>query len=193
MALSAGILEDVSSGEAGHYNMNIRKTNAAPEAENQRKEVPKMKKLLALILALTMVLTLAACGGSAAEFDPAAMTDSLLASDCFSVALEELPSSKASVFYGLPAESLQSAVMYHGSGTSKEQLAVFTATDEAAAKQFVDLLQQQTNAWIEADKDYAPAEAAKLKDAILRQTGNTVIYVVAADADSAAHLVGKYL
>ena len=67
MALSAGILEDVSSGEAGHYNMNIRKTNAAPEAENQRKEVPKMKKLLALILALTMVLTLAACGGAKPE------------------------------------------------------------------------------------------------------------------------------
>lgn len=151
-----------------------------------------MKKIISLALLAAALLTLTACGGSAA-FDPAGMTDALLHSDCFSVSLDELPAGKAAAFYGLPADKLQGAVMYHGAGTSKEQLAVFTATDEAAAKEFVGLLEQQTNAWIEADTNYAPAEAAKLKDAILRQSGEYVLYIVAADASSAAKIVGKYL
>ena len=152
-----------------------------------------MKKLIACILLIAALAGLAGCGGKDTAFDGAALASELLGSSAFSVSLDELPSSKAAVFYNVDASTLVSAVMYHGSGISKEQFAIFEASDEAVAKAMVPVLQELVNEWIEADRDYAPAEVPKLESAVLRQSGKNVILVVANDGDAAAKIVSKYL
>ena len=153
-----------------------------------------MKKFLAYMLLLAALLSFVGCGGKeAAAFDGAALAEELLGSPAFSVSLDELPSSKASVFYNVDGSKVVSAVMYHGSGISKEQIAIFEAADEASAKTMVSVLEGLVAEWIEADRNYAPAEVPKLESAVLRQSGKNVILVVANDGDAAAKIVGKYL
>jgi len=153
-----------------------------------------MKKTIACILLAAALISLAGCGGKeSTAFDGAALAQELLNRAAFSVSLDELPASKASVFYNVDGSKLVSAVMYHGSGISKEQIAIFEASDEAAAKAMVPVLQDLVAEWIEADRDYAPAEVPKLESAVLRQSGSNVILVVANDGDAAAKIVSKYL
>ena len=153
-----------------------------------------MKKFWIIILTLAMLLSLAACGGKAdAPLDGEALTRSLLSSGAFSQTLEELPAKKASSFYGVAGESLQTAYLYHAMGVSKEQIAVFRAVDETAAKEIVPQLQLLLDGWIEADRDYAPEEVPKLEKAVLRQSGEWVVLVVANDPTTAARTVGEYI
>ena len=152
-----------------------------------------MKKFVAFLLLAALFTGLCGCGGKDTAFDAAALAQDLLGSSAFSVSLDELPSSKASVFYNVDGSKVVSAVMYHGSGISKEQFAIFEASDEAAAKAMVPVLQSLVDEWIEADRSYAPAEVPKLESAVLRQSGKNVILVVANDGDAAAKIVGKYL
>ncbi len=155
-----------------------------------------MKKILLLILSLALLLSLSACGGekeSSKELDAAALCESLLKSSAFSVSLEELPATKASAFYNVEKDSMAEAMLYHASGTSKEQIVLIKATDETAAGTMVGVLQSLVNEWIEADRDYAPEEVPKLEKAVLRQSGCWVVLVVANDPDAAAKLVGEYI
>ena len=153
-----------------------------------------MKKFLAYMLLLAALMSFAGCGGKEeASFDGAALADELLGSSAFSVSLDELPSSKASVFYNVDGSKVVSARMYHGSGISKEQIAIFEAADEAAAKTMVSVLQGLVEEWIEADRNYAPAEVPKLENAVLAVSGRNVVLVVANDGDAAAKIVDKYI
>ena len=153
-----------------------------------------MKKFLIFAVLAALLLTAAGCGNKAeAALDGEALVKALLSSEAFSQKLEELPSSKATAFYGIDASLLQTAYLYHASGISKEQIAVFRAVDETAAKGIVPLLQMQLDGWIEADRDYAPEEVPKLEKAVLRQSGEWVILAVANDPAEAARTVGEYI
>lgn len=154
-----------------------------------------MKKLIPLLLALCLLFSLCACGKNEspkAEMNPPTLCDSLLKSTAFSVTLEELPSTKASVVYGVEKESLAQAMLYHGPGTSKEQIVILQATSDATAESMITVLKSLVAEWIEADRDYAPQEVPKLEKAVLRQSGCWVVLVVANDPDAAAKIVGEY-
>ncbi len=152
-----------------------------------------MKRIVCALLLLSLVFGLYACGGGTKELDAEKLTADLLASRAFSVTLEELPASKAGVFYGLPVEDVSGALMYHAAGVSKEQIAVFTAPDEEAARRDAETLRGLLAEWIESDRSYAPAEVPKLEKAVLRQSGVHVILVVADDPGAAADIVDKVL
>ena len=154
-----------------------------------------MKKIIAVILVLTTLLGLCACGGkdTAVAVDGEALSRELMAGSAFSQKLEELPSGKAEVFYGISADQLKSAVMYHAAGISKEQLAVFEAVDEETARAMAAALQSLLADWIESDRDYAPEEVPKMEKAVLRQSSVYVILVVANDPEAASGSVDKYL
>lgn len=154
-----------------------------------------MKKTIVILITLSLLLAAAGCGGKeeTAPMDGAALTRSLLSSGCFSVKLEELPASKAQVFYGVDGSRLQNAWLYHAEGVCKEQIAVFQAVDETAAGEIVPILREMLENDIRADKDYAPDEVPKLEKAVLRQSGEWVVLVVAADPTAASHTVGEYI
>ena len=154
-----------------------------------------MKKYTIIVLTLTLLLSLAACGEkeSSRELEASALAGSLLKSGAFSVSLDELPASKAASFYGVDKDSVADALLYHAAGTSKEQIVLIKAVDEAAAGTMLNTLKGLVSQWIEADRDYAPEEVPKLEKAVLRQSGAWVVLVVANDPDAAAKLVGEYI
>lgn len=154
-----------------------------------------MKRILPLILALVLIFLFSACGGektAVKDLDAASLADSLLKGNIFSVSLDELPSSKASAFYGVEKEKVEDALLYHASGVSKEQIVVLKATDETAAADMASTLRELVQEWIQTDTDYAPQEVPKLEKTVLRQSGVWVVMVVANDPDTAAKLVGEF-
>lgn len=154
-----------------------------------------MKKLILIILALSLLLSLGACGEKeeSAELDAAALADALLKGNVFSVSLEELNPGKLTAFYGVSEEAVEQALLYHAAGTSKEQIVLLRAKDANAAAETAAVLKALVAEWIRADTDYAPQEVPKLEKAVLRQSGAWVVLVVANDPDAAAKLVGEYI
>ena len=154
-----------------------------------------MKRTFLLIVSVTLLLSLCACGGqeAAKEPEPSALAESLLKGNVFSVSLDELPASKAASFYELNASDVAEALLYHAAGTSKEQIVILKAADETSAGNVVTSLKNLVARWIEADRDYAPQEVPKLEKAVLRQSGAWVVLVIANDPDTAAKIVGEYI
>ena len=123
-----------------------------------------MKNLLTRLVpgVLALCLCLSACGGggktAAKSYDPAATAQALLDSRAFTDTLDTLDKDTAAAMYGIDASTAK---------TAKEAL------DKRVSDQ------------IEALKSYMPAEVDKLNHAIVEQSGNTALLVVAADADAA--------
>lgn len=146
-----------------------------------------MKKLTILLAALAL-LVLAACGGKAPEaagYDPETTAKALLDSGAFTQELSQLDADMVQAYLGLEDEPTAAAV-YTSLEGGYEELAVLTMADEkaaAAAKTAVEAhVAAQTDT--ETEVQYKPEDLPKLKDAVVRQAGNTVVLVVAADYDA---------
>ena len=148
-----------------------------------------MKKLLKRLVpaALILCLTLSACGGggSAKSYDPAATAKALLESDAFTDTLDTLDKDTAAAMYGIDAATITDCAVYASLSMGAEEIAVLTLTDEAAAKTAKEALDKRVSDQITALESYMPGEVNKLNHAIVEQTGNTALLVVAADADAA--------
>ena len=145
-----------------------------------------MKKLTILLTALALVV-LAACGGkdpAPAGYDPETTSKALLESGAFEQELSRLDADMVSAYLGLEDEP-EAAAVYTSMEGGYEELAILTMADEAAAaaKTAVEAhVTAQTET--ETEVQYKPEDLPKLKDAVIRQAGNTVVLVVAADYDA---------
>ncbi len=149
-----------------------------------------MKKLFARLLpgVLALGLLLSACGGggsAAKSYDPKTTAQALLDSGAFSDALDTLDADVAADMYGIDGETVTDCVVYASLSMGAEEIAVFTLTDEAAAQAAKTALEKRVDDQITALKSYMPDEVGKLEHAIVEQSGNTALLVVAADADKA--------
>ena len=83
---------------------------------------------------------------------------------------------------------IQDSVVYYSTGATSEICAVLVIGEKYYGG-VMAAAEGDLEAWIasqiEAEKDYRPAEAAKLEQAILEQRDNTFLLIVAADADKA--------
>ncbi|MEG0755293.1 MAG: DUF4358 domain-containing protein [Oscillospiraceae bacterium] len=143
-----------------------------------------MKKLLPLFLALTL---LAGCTPKpAASYDPAATAEALNSSGCFSETLEPLEQEVFCALYGLDAATLTDGVVYASTGSTAEEFAVLVLKDKAAADAALEVLKQRLADQKEANVEYRPMDMPKLNAAIVNQQGNSVLLVIANDADAAS-------
>lgn len=157
-----------------------------------RKEVFAMYRLASLRLllpALALGLLLTACGGGSSAqqpYDPAAVSQALLDSDAFSEPLDEMDADIAcGALYRIDAQSVTGCAVYTSLTAGAEELAVLTLSDEEAAKTALSALEQRVADQKEALRSYQPEEVAKLDQAIVKQQGNSVLLVVAADQKAA--------
>ena len=146
-----------------------------------------MKKLTILLTALALV-ALAACGGkdpAPAGYDPETTSKALLESGAFEQELSQLDADMVSAYLGLEAEP-EAAVVYTSLEGGYEELAILTMADEEAAAAAKTAVEAHVTAQTETETEvqYKPADPPKLKDAVVRQAGNTVVLVVAADYDA---------
>lgn len=150
-----------------------------------------MKNLLIRLVpgVLALCLCLSACGGggetAAKNYDPAATAQALLDSRAFTDTLDTLDKDTAAAMYGIDASTITDSAVYTSLSMGAEEIAVLTLTDEAAAKTAKEALDKRVSDQIEALKSYMPAEVDKLNHAIVEQSGNTALLVVAADAAAA--------
>lgn len=156
-------------------------------------KMKNMRKLLIVILVLASVLSLCACGGGKAEMNPAAFTEELLANAKFTDSLDRLADPVVPLLYGVDEADYTDAIVYCGTAATAEEVAVFTAKDSAAAGRILSACQARVAKQIETYKDYGPAAAMLLEDAIVKQSGNYVVVVVCTDTDGAAKIADKYL
>lgn len=145
-----------------------------------------MKRLISLWAALALTLSLAACSGGKdpAGYDPAAVSKALLDSGAFSETLEALDADLVKGLYGLETGPEEAAV-YTSTGATAEEVAVMTFAGQEAADAALKAMEARVADQKAACEGYLPAELPKLDKAILRQSGKSVLLVVANDAEKA--------
>lgn len=150
-----------------------------------------MKKTLCLLMALVLFAAATGCGGPEPEvkepFDPA-VAQSLIDAGVFSAEMMEFDHN---LLFQLPedAAGYQGSAVYFNVYGISEVVAVICAADEESTA----AVEQALSDWVETNKigesNYRPAEAEKLSHAILETRGNTVLLVVAADAEAARSVI----
>lgn len=148
-----------------------------------------MKKIICGVLTAALLLMVCvACGQKEPEKEPsfpAAMTvQALLASGAFSEELEELDPLLLFPLSGEAAD-YEGSVLYYSTGATAETAAVISVRDIKQVDETEATLRSWLDGQIEAERDYRPAEAEKLENAILETRGFTVLLVVAADYEKA--------
>lgn len=148
-----------------------------------------MKQILTRLIpaVLVLCLTLTACGKeeSGAGYDPAATAQALLDSGAFTDTLETTDKDTVAILYGVEADSIVDCACYTSLSAGAEEIAVLTMKDADSAKAAMAGMETRVADQKAALESYQPDEVSKLDKAILTQSGNTVVLVVAADADKA--------
>ncbi len=147
------------------------------------------KSRLTAVLAALVILT-AGCGGDKAkEIDAKALAGSLLSEVTYEDELQELSEQMAAMQFD--TEDGVKIYLYMGGGATTEEVAVFEAPDEEAAKKQLDHVKDFVDDQIETERDYRPEEVKRLEDAVLEQKGKYVILCVSADSDKAKEIIEK--
>ena len=122
-----------------------------------------------------------------------AFVDELLSSARFTDSLNQLDDPVVPILYGVDAADYTSAIVYAGTGATAEEIAVFTARDDAAADRLLTAARTRVDDRIESFKNYGPAAAMSLENAIVEKSGKYVIVVVCSDSEGAAKIADKYI
>lgn len=144
-----------------------------------------MKKIIALILALTMVFALAACGSSAArEPDFSAVCQKVDESVSVAGTLTAVDADYIKGALGIDSSAYTDAmVKVTNTGTAIDEYGVFKCADDKAAeavKAAVEAyIQQRIDTWM----GYTPEELPKLENADLEAEGSYVFYAILGDAE----------
>ncbi len=156
-----------------------------------------MKKLLIILASLVLITSLTACGNSEAadekSFDAVAVADSIVEGEYFIDDLQPIEDNVVADIYGIDFETVESSKVYFGTNATPEEVAVFTAVDEASAAAIKDLVLQRVSDQITAFRDYMPDQVIKLENAIVLTSENNVILCVADDNDAALTAINSIL
>ena len=146
----------------------------------------KKKGLLAGLMAAELFI--AGCGsGASTTIDAAGLAKSLATEITYEDTLEQLDQDEISMYMDI-AEGVES-VVYMGSGSTAEEVGVFTAGDSETAKDTLNSVQDYLDDQQESFEDYKPEEAKRVGSAVLEQKGNYVILCVSGDSDTARKVI----
>ena len=149
----------------------------------------KLIKLTALVGVAGILLM--GCGGKGGNtsVDVNALTTSLTQDITYSEPLQELAAEDIEN-YVLLEEGVE-AVMYMSSGSTAEEVAVFTAPDETTANTMKENVTMFLDDQRASFKDYIPEEASRIDNAVLVVNGNYVVLCVSGDSEAAQDIIDK--
>ena len=128
-----------------------------------------------------LILLLLLCGCTAGE-TPYSVSDAqiLLDADLFNGDMGLVDKDIVSQLYGIDEDAVQDCICYMAANTasSADELTIFILTDEDAARLAEDACQKRVENQIEASRNYAPAAVPRLENAVIRRSGNTVLFAV---------------
>lgn len=156
----------------------------------RKERVNEMKKktgFLALLAAVALLF--AGCGNSAKTIDAEALAKSLATEIQYDDTLKELSDDEIDMTLDL-ADGVE-AVMYAGSGSTAEEVGVFTAPDSDTARETMDNVQKYLDDQADSFQDYVPEETKRIGNAVLEQKNRYVILCVSGDSDQAKEIIEK--
>lgn len=152
----------------------------------------KRKSWKRAVLLLTAALTCMLTGcGSGRVADASALADKLYTSLTFQDELTQATDTVRDTLYAIDSGDLAEGKLYISSGATAEEIAVFRATDKAAADRLYKAAQERLESQKAGYEDYAPAEMPKLNNALLMKKGNMVLLCVVEDHDTAKWIVDR--
>ncbi len=153
-----------------------------------------MKKSVALLLAALCLLTaLTGCGDKKKTLEPRSFVEELLSQANFTDSLNELDAKVVPILYNISESDYKSAIVYAGTAATAEEIAVFEATDDAAADRLLEAAKARVASQIETYKSYGPAQAMTLENGTVAKTGSYVIVVICTDTEGAKKVTDKYI
>ena len=144
-----------------------------------------MKKTGLLAVLTAGVLLLAGCGGEAKTIDAQALAKSLATEIKYDDTLKELTADEISMLVDLPEDV--DSVMYAGSGSTAEEVGVFTAKDSNQAKETMEDVQK----YLDDQADSFQEETKRIGNAVLEQKNQYVVLCVSGDSDQAKEIIEK--
>ena len=148
-----------------------------------------MKKTGLLAVLTAGVLLLAGCGGEAKTIDAQALAKSLATEIKYDDTLKELTADEISMLVDLPEDV--DSVMYAGSGSTAEEVGVFTTKDSNQAKETMEDVQKYLDDQADSFQDYVPEETKRIGNAVLEQKNQYVVLCVSGDSDQAKEIIEK--
>lgn len=148
-----------------------------------------MKKTGLLAVLTAGVLLFAGCGGEAKTIDAQALAKSLATEIKYDDTLKELTADEISMLVDLPEDV--DSVMYVGSGSTAEEVGVFTAKDSNQAKETMEDVQKYLDDQADSFQDYVPEETKRIGNAVLEQKNQYVVLCVSGDSDQAKEIIEK--
>ena len=140
-------------------------------------------------LAAGMIL-LAGCGSTQKEIDAAALAKSLVSDITYDDQLEQI--NDEDISYSIDVPKGVDAIMYMGSGSTAEEVAVFTAPDEETARTTEENVQSFLDDQSDSFEKYIPEETKRISNAVLEKKGKYVVLCVCGeDSDKAKEIIEK--
>lgn len=151
------------------------------------------KKITAFLASAAVCLSMAGCGETKdITMDITALAEDLKTQISYQDTLELIESDMVQMIFDT-GDSVESSVVYMGSGATAEEIAVFSCKDAEAAKNTVEpVVKQHIQDQITSFESYVPAEVAKLKEAVVRSGGKYVAVCVSNDAAAAEKIMNEY-
>jgi hypothetical protein len=146
-----------------------------------------MKKSALAAVFAAGALVLAGCGDAEKTIDAAALAEALTTDITYEDTLELMDEEDISMYIDLP-ENVES-IMYMGSGSTAEEVGVFTAPDEETARETLDDVQSHLDDQTDSYQDYLPEEAKRVGNAVLEQKGRYVVLCVSGESDTAREMI----
>jgi len=153
-----------------------------------------MKRTVSIILALcvlTLIFTGCTKKAGTVEYNLKTLSSDLQKSGAFSDILGEIDQKSVSTLYGVASADVSDCVVLCSTGATTEEIGLFKCADADAAARVLKAAKARIDSQKEAYQSYAPAEIPKLGDAIVRQDGVYVFYIVSADTAKAQAVLDK--
>lgn len=152
------------------------------------------KKLFALLLIAAM-LPIFGCNkattasGKITVPKPVDLAESIKTGAKFQDQLDTIDLDTAATLYSIDKSTVADSLIYMGTGSTPEEIAVFTANSEADADKIAEACNTRIEDQKESFKNYIPAEMPKLESSIVKQSGTTVVLCVSADNEAATKII----
>lgn len=151
-----------------------------------------MRKSAIILLACMAVLLFAGCSSTETTWENIDETaQALLQSGEFEDELTAAEESVALDYYGIDQSKVENCVFYVGTGATAEEIAIFEATDQEAAKELVELAKKRVEEQTESFRSYNPDELTKLENAVIETRGTKVAVCISGDSDKAKEILDK--
>ncbi len=150
-----------------------------------------MKRILPLLLALLLCLSLFSCAQEKTVTDPAALAEALYSADIYSTDLYPLDAEMITSTFGITLP-YTSAYAYATAGDAADEIAVITAADEKTAQEIYGQLETHQTTFSALYATYAPDQCPRIDGALLVRIGTTVIWCTSNSTDGASAIVESY-